>query len=1000
MLLVGSGVAGHAQRMGLQELPALQPGGRPAIAALPEHGLIRLRAETIDAARMSPAANAARIRGGLARLGVRAAEPTYYLVHSRMPMDAGTLAALAARGGQVVSSVSGHTCVVRGNQAALQAMRGVRGVDLVTLYQPAHRISPELVARLRSAPPVLDVYVLLFSDQDPWAVVRDFGAMGGDALGVSDSPYGPLLRMRFPGGAVASLANVPGVQWVEEYAHPRLANDAATGFETSPGVRPPGIPSGGIMNIKPVWDQGLTGTGQTVGHADTGLDSGVNDTSTMHPDFQGRIAAAFGWGTANYLGWNVGSGSGSLAGTHYEAQKFVPSSSGNLVAINLYLMSQSGTGTNSGTIGCAVYSDSGGVPGSVLANGVGSPINANQLVTAGFGKCWTAFNGLAVAAGTTYWIVLDFSTCVGGVYAYNIGSGVGVHRTSSNGTTWSGADPQSWHFEARGSGTWSDPDGHGTHTAGSILGDGAASPTTGQFRGPAYQAALVHQSLINGSNITVPDDISSLFGQAYLLGAHVHSNSWVSAGNGSYNAQAMQLDAFAWNNLDMLVCFAAGNGGVDTTPGDGVVDSGSVVPPATAKNCLTVGACESVRSSPSYRYSNFSFAYTPLSSDYVSNNYGGMAAFSGRGPCLDGRIKPEVVAPGTNIVSCWSRQSGVKSGWGAYDTYYKYSGGTSMACPLVAGAAALARQFFVERKNRNPSAALLKATLVHGATDMPGQYATSECGSVPNHNEGWGRVNLYNSLFPTATTYFTDATPDNGMALTTGQLSMSATVAASSQSLPLRATLVWTDPPSNPAGTGGLINDLNLRIYRRNAGNTADEATYYPKLVGGTTGNDSTNNVEQVEVAGGALVAGRTYRVEVSASALNATYSTQPFALIVSGDFVSPTPVTVTDGRAERHGEGVSLSWRVDDGADAAAFNILRSPAPEGPFTRVNPKLLVMRPGQEQCRFQDRAALAGESYYHLEIVTATGARERFGPIRCAPGADGPLPPSRRASARR
>ncbi len=131
----------------------------------------------------------------------------------------------------------------------------------------------------------------------------------------------------------------------------------------------------------------------------------------------------------------------------------------------------------------------------------------------------------------------------------------------------------------------------------------------------------------------------------------------------------------------------------------------------------------------------------PIYSDLVSNNASGLAAFSSRGPTTDGRIKPDLVAPGTNIVSTRSSLSNW-IGWGVYDSNHIYLGGTSMATPLVAGASALVREYFDKIRSYQPSAALVRATLIGLARDLyPGQYgvgASQETAKRPTNAQGWG----------------------------------------------------------------------------------------------------------------------------------------------------------------------------------------------------------------------------------------------------------------------
>jgi serine protease AprX len=425
--------------------------------------------------------------------------------------------------------------------------------------------------------------------------------------------------------------------------------------------------------------------------------------------------------------------------------------------------------------------------------------------------------------------------------------------------------------------------GHGTHVAGSVLGAGStgaggAAGILGLARGAKLVFQAVEQKLAFASPAVaaefdhdpyqlagLPTNLAKLFQQAYDLGARIHSDSWGGGTAGDYDTTSRQLDDFVWKHPDFCVLVAAGNEGVDANPIDGVVDEGSVSSPGTAKNCITVGASQSEQPAFSGDTSGGfwpdDFPKDPLKSEPVAGNREKMAAFSSRGPTLDGRVKPDVVAPGTYILSTRStRLPAGKNGWRAYaaNSKYMYEGGTSMATPLTAGAVALLRQFFRTKKSiAAPSAALLKATLICGARRMPLPYVPA--GALLDNHQGFGRVDLDKVLSPAggAVFGFQDVAPG----LRTGQSSETAVTAASSR--PLRVVLAYSDYPGK-----GLKNNLNLILVAPNGSRRVGNAT------GTSLGFDTKNNVELVEIA--APAAG-VWRIQVVGS--NVPKGPQPFAL-------------------------------------------------------------------------------------------------------------------------
>jgi hypothetical protein len=400
-----------------------------------------------------------------------------------------------------------------------------------------------------------------------------------------------------------------------------------------------------------------------------------------------------------------------------------------------------------------------------------------------------------------------------------------------------------------------DPDGHGTHVAGSVLGDGNSPTMGGAIQGTAPAATLVLQSLLDskGGLGGIPADLHDLFLPPYTNdGARVHTNSWGATEAGlAYDQSAQEIDDVVWNHQDLVICFAAGNDGADTA-GHGTVEAGSVGSQAAAKNCITVGASESMRPEIAVTYGQIrptSFPVAPINADLMANNADGMAAFSSRGPTKEGRFKPDVVAPGTMILSTLSRAvASPSTTFGtSSDPAFFFDAGTSMATPLIAGCVAVLRGALIKGGTAAPSAALLKALLINGSVELVGQYNPSEAGPSPNDNSGWGRAKLSTSVLTAGPTAgFADAGPLAQEA----EESASVTVA---EGQTLKVTLVWSDPPG-----ATLQNDLDLIVK------AADGSERHGNQGTGSE-FDRVNNVEQIVwqniPAGAATIVVKAFRI-------------------------------------------------------------------------------------------------------------------------------------------
>jgi hypothetical protein len=431
----------------------------------------------------------------------------------------------------------------------------------------------------------------------------------------------------------------------------------------------------------------------------------------------------------------------------------------------------------------------------------------------------------------------------------------------------------------------SDGYGHGTHCAGIVAGNaatGETDPDSGAFYGlgVASTASLFIERIFDddaNEASPFPSD-ETLTRDAVRHGAAIGSNSWGNDVQGEYDTDAAQFDelvrdadASTPGDQPYILEFASGNAGPD---------SQTVGSPATGKNVIATGGCENVPNSLALTYGLY------------ADGPDTMADFSSRGPCEDGRIKPDVVAPSTWIASAASSAAPEEAyiAWTAIDEFYVYMGGTSMAGPHAAGAAAIFVQYYKSlHTNAMPSPALVKAALINSANEL--DELNGGPGPIPNNDEGWGRITLTNIIVTNLTTaprYYEYV--DQTVLLTNGQVYVHHTLVRSTGQ-PLKITLAYTDVPGFPGAIPALVNDLDLEVvgpdgtlYRGNqfAGNDSVPNAPSP---------DNLNNVEAVHLSqplpGDYLVRVRASHI-VQDARLDTAAIDQDFALVISGDLARP----------------------------------------------------------------------------------------------------------------
>ena len=374
---------------------------------------------------------------------------------------------------------------------------------------------------------------------------------------------------------------------------------------------------------------------------------------------------------------------------------------------------------------------------------------------------------------------------------------------------------------------------HGTHTTGSIAGGGILNPL---YQGMAPHADVISQfysDIIANAPIYQNDYDMELTSNSYTD----YDGGCVN--DGEYDALANATDQQLYSTGYLLHVFASGNdGGFTCSPYPiqyATVKSGFQV----AKNVLTVGNDDNTNSSGSNRY-----LISPGSS---------------AGPASDGRIKPEIVAGGTNV---WSTTP--------YNTYSAETG-TSMATPDVTGTLALLIQRYRQlNAGSDPPAILLKALACNTATDLgnPG----------PDYIYGFGALNGLAATQVMEAGQYGFASVGNG-----GNVPFNVSVPAGLAQV--RIMIYWNDYPGTPYAAKALVNNLDLTVKDPSA------VTHYPLVLNSTgaqvannavEGIDSINNIEQFVLNN---PAGGTYSCNVAGTSV--PYGPQTF--VVVWQFIQPS---------------------------------------------------------------------------------------------------------------
>jgi hypothetical protein len=425
---------------------------------------------------------------------------------------------------------------------------------------------------------------------------------------------------------------------------------------------------------------------------------------------------------------------------------------------------------------------------------------------------------------------------------------------------------------------------HSTHVSGTLIATGVNPVAKGMSFGAQQLLAYDFNNDVSEMSAAASGLLISNHSYGTLAGWNLNTdnNHWEWYGNpgdtidykfGYYDDQTQAWDSIAYDAPDYLIVKSVGNNRDVNGPAVGQpyyrYNANGVMAPAgnrpagisnndgyeivptygTAKNIITIGAVN------------------PIPGGYTSPADVQLAEFSSWGPTDDGRIKPDLVADGINVLSSISTSN---------NAYAIYSG-TSMSSPAAAGSSFLLQEYYFKLHNIFMLSSTLKGILIHTA---------DEAGPAdgPDFQFGYGLIDMVKAA-SVITSNNTDQLVQEKV-LTDAVGVYSFPVVASGKG-PLTATICWTDPAAVVDevnilnnSTPKLVNDLDLRV-------TGNGNTYTPWILNrlnpgaaATHGDDTLNNIEKIVIPN--TVPGKTYTISVTHKKTLHSGS-QAYSLIVSG---------------------------------------------------------------------------------------------------------------------
>ena len=390
---------------------------------------------------------------------------------------------------------------------------------------------------------------------------------------------------------------------------------------------------------------------------------------------------------------------------------------------------------------------------------------------------------------------------------------------------------------------------HGDHVAGTIMGAGNLNPK--------------HKGMAPGAIIYVYDaspsyqGFDSIYNHYYTENIRITSTSYSNGCNAGYTSFAREMDIQSNMMPSLLHVFSAGNNGTSNCNyGAGSTWGNITGGHKVGKNVIAVGNL--------------------TDNDVIANS-------SSRGPAKDGRIKPEVCAKGTNVVSPIEGNN------------YASFTGTSMSAPGVSGSLAQLYHAYRDLNNgQDPDGALMKGIIMNTADDLGNKG--------PDFIYGFGKINNYKSYQVIKNNYFIKDSISQGNI-------KNHTITVPANTGLVKVMIYWHDKEGAVNASPALVNDLDMVV--KDQANVTVKPLVLDYTPNATTldniakeGRDSVNNVEQVLIEDPA--AGN---YTVSVSGFNVPDGPQKYYLVYYFEDKGITLTYPFGGESFRNGEAERIQW-------------------------------------------------------------------------------------------